>query len=99
VVVFHFYKPGIIKVLANKKNIQIPTGLCEYLSKTPYNVPHDIDLEIEHLQGLSTFGGKQKEKCHYQGKSYVVRTGARGGKYILVNKKPIYTSSLTNNKK
>ena len=33
---------------------------------------------------------KQKPKQKYNGKSYTIRTGKRGGKYILVNDKKIY---------
>ena len=35
-------------------------------------------------------GGSPKEKKRYKGRSYVVRTGPRGGKYILRNKEKVY---------
>jgi hypothetical protein len=39
--------------------------------------------------GLNAPGGG-KPKKRYNGKMYVVRTGTRGGKYIMVNKKKMY---------
>ena len=40
----------------------------------------------------SQTGGKQTHK--YKGKSYLVRTGSRGGRYILHKKEKIYLSKI-----
>lgn len=38
----------------------------------------------------TTSGGAAKQKVSYKGRKYTVRTGKRGGSYILVNDKKIY---------
>ena len=35
-------------------------------------------------------GAKEKHKHMYKGRAYIVRTGTKGGKYILVQKTKIY---------
>jgi hypothetical protein len=49
---------------------------------------HNGYLCYKYIQLASQTAGKAKHK--YKGRSYVVRTGSRGGKYILVQGKKLY---------
>jgi hypothetical protein len=48
----------------------------------------ETETEVQELQTQSQEGGKPHKK--YNGRSYIIRKGSRGGKYILVKGKKIY---------
>lgn len=61
------------------------------------NKPSMLNKIINVIKQLYEFdysqsGGKQTHK--YKGKNYIVRTGSRGGKYILCKKEKIYLSKI-----
>ena len=46
---------------------------------------------VLHVEGQSNQdGGKAKPKKTYKGRTYVIRTGVRGGKYIIVKGNKVY---------
>jgi hypothetical protein len=62
-------------------------GIYLIRSSEQYNIEFTIPDQIIPYSNTQT-GGKQKMK--YKNRSYVIRTGSRGGKYILVKDKKVY---------
>lgn len=76
------------------KNMQMTVGTTAVGSVSAVEVNQRKDLMIVTLDNGTKFninnqvGGKPHKK--HNGRTYVVRTGSRGGKYILVKGKKVY---------
>jgi NADH:ubiquinone oxidoreductase subunit len=83
-------------------NAHLLEKMDKYNAKNPFSrADWHLDKEVEMKKVLKKAPAKPKKssqptqeggKAHktYKGRSYVVRTGSRGGKYILVNDEKIY---------
>jgi hypothetical protein len=84
----------VIELLRKEINPALATVLdelekYEYTAENPLIDVSNILNILQKLQGSENTGGAPK-KHKYKGRSYKVRTGKRGGKYITVNDKKIY---------
>ena len=71
-----------------KKNKSGNKGYNNNDNNDNYDNNDNNDNDIEYQSPPTAAGGKRHKK--YNGRSYIVRTGTRGGKYILVKGKKIY---------
>jgi hypothetical protein len=86
----------------NSENTVKAMSHCFYAksSKAINDIQNDTTRYLLLVQNLETqlypqfevkqVGGKAKKTHRYNGRSYVVRTGKKGGTYIIVNSKKIY---------
>jgi predicted house-cleaning noncanonical NTP pyrophosphatase (MazG superfamily) len=81
-VLYNAYKQGFLP----KEEILANANAGPYLERIQSNVYSTNPKEGQTSQGKS--GGNQHIK--HKGRKYVVRTGPKGGKYILVNKEKVY---------
>lgn len=81
--------PAQVPVASPPSHIQLPTGTAGPSGIQPHGVPPPPPPLPSQAPATSATGGGASTK-KYNGRSYKIRTGERGGKYILVKGKKIY---------